>query len=49
MQWVLNAEWAAVRATGLAIDRYGFLAAISIALIGWVYMSVRVARRSDST
>jgi hypothetical protein len=49
MQWELNAEWAAVRATGLAIDRYGFLAAISIALIGWVYNSVLVARQSDST
>lgn len=34
MQWESNAEWAAVRATGLAIDRYGFLAAISTALIG---------------
>jgi hypothetical protein len=43
MQWELNAEWAAVRATGLATDRYGFLAAISIALIGWVYISTRRA------
>ena len=43
MQWELNAEWAAVRATGLAIDRYGFLAAISIALIGWAYINTRRA------
>jgi hypothetical protein len=43
MQWELNAEWEAVRAIGLAIDRYGFLAAISIALIGWVYISTRRA------
>jgi hypothetical protein len=43
MQWELNAEWEAVQATGLAIDRYGFLAAISIALIGWVYISTRRA------
>jgi hypothetical protein len=43
MQWELNAEWEAIRATGLAIDRYGFLAAISIALIGWIYISTRRA------
>jgi hypothetical protein len=43
MQWELNAGWEAVRAIGLAIDRYGFLAAISIALIGWVYISTRRA------
>jgi hypothetical protein len=43
MQWDLCAEWAAVQATGLAIDRYGFLSAISIALIGWVYISTRRA------
>ena len=43
MQWELSAEWEAVRATGLAIDRYGFLAAISIAVIGWVYISTRRA------
>jgi hypothetical protein len=41
MQWELSAEWEAVQATGLAIDRYGFLAAISISLIGWVYISTR--------
>jgi hypothetical protein len=43
MQWESNAEWEAVRAIGLAIDRYGFLAAISIALIGWVYITTRRA------
>lgn len=43
MQWELNAQWEAVQATGLAIDRYGFLAAIGIALIGWVYISTRRA------
>jgi hypothetical protein len=43
MQWELNTGWEAVQATGLAIDRYGFLAAISIALIGWVYISTRRA------
>jgi hypothetical protein len=43
MQWESNAEWEAVRAAGLAIDRYGFLAAISIALIGWIYISTRRA------
>jgi hypothetical protein len=43
MQWKLNAEWEAVRAIGLAIDRCGFIAAVSIALIGWVYISTRRA------
>jgi hypothetical protein len=43
MQWELNTGWENVRATGLAIDRYGFLAASSIALIGWVYISARRA------
>ncbi|WP_024519467.1 hypothetical protein [Bradyrhizobium sp. Tv2a-2] len=43
MQWQLNAEWDAVRAAGLAIDRYGFFAAICIALIGWAYISTRRA------
>jgi HAAS domain-containing protein len=43
MQWESNAEWDAIRAIGLAIDRYGFLAAISIALIGWVYINTRRA------
>jgi hypothetical protein len=43
MQWKLNGEWEAVRAIGLAIDRCGFIAAISIALIGWVYISTRRA------
>jgi hypothetical protein len=43
MQWKLNAEWEAVRAIGLAIDRCGFIAAISIALIGWIYISTRRA------
>jgi hypothetical protein len=43
MQWKLNAEWEAVRALGLAIDRCGFLTAITIALIGWVYISTRRA------
>ena len=43
MQWELNAGWEAVRAIGLAIDRCGFLVAISIALIGWVYISTRRA------
>jgi hypothetical protein len=43
MQWEVSAEWEAVRATGLAIDRWGFFAAISIALIGWVYISTRRA------
>jgi hypothetical protein len=43
MQLESNAEWEAVRAAGLAIDRYGFLAAISIALIGWAYIGTRRA------
>jgi hypothetical protein len=43
MQWKWNAEWEAVRAIGLAIDRCGFVVAISIALIGWVYISTRRA------
>jgi hypothetical protein len=43
MQWKLNAEWEAVRAIGLAIDRCGFIVALSIALIGWVYISTRRA------
>jgi hypothetical protein len=43
MQWKLNAEWETVQAIGLAIDRFGFLAAITIALIGWVYISTRRA------
>jgi hypothetical protein len=43
MQWDSNAGWETVRATGLAIDRYGFLAAIGIALIGWLYISTRRA------
>jgi hypothetical protein len=43
MQWKLNAEWEAVRAIGLAIDRCGFMAAVSIALIGWIYISTRRA------
>ena len=43
MQWKLNAEWEAVRAIGLAIDRCGFIVAVSIALIGWVYISTRRA------
>jgi hypothetical protein len=43
MQWESNAEWEAVRAIGLAIDRYGFLADISIALIGRVYITTRRA------
>jgi hypothetical protein len=43
MQWKWNAEWEAVRAIGLAIDRCGFIAAVSIALIGWAYISTRRA------
>ena len=43
MQWKWNAEWEAVRAIGLAIDRCGFIVAVSIALIGWVYISTRRA------
>jgi hypothetical protein len=43
MQWKLNAEWEAVRTIGLAIDRCGFVGALSIALIGWIYISTRRA------
>jgi hypothetical protein len=43
MQWKLNAEWEAVRGIGLAIDRCGFIVALSIALIGWLYISTRRA------
>lgn len=43
MQWKMNAQWETVRAIGMAIDRGGFLVAISIALIGWVYISTRRA------
>jgi len=43
MQCKWNAEWEALRAIGLAIDRCGFVVAISIALIGWVYISSRRA------
>jgi len=43
MQWEANADWEAVRTIGLAIDRYDFLAATSVALIGWVYISTRRA------
>jgi hypothetical protein len=43
MQWESSGEWEAVRATGLAIDHYGFLAAISISLIAWLYISTRRA------
>lgn len=43
MEWKVNAEWEAVRAIGLTIDRYGFIVAVGIALIGWVYISTRHA------
>jgi hypothetical protein len=43
MRWKLNAEWETVRGIGLAIDRCGFIAALSIALIGWAYISTRRA------
>jgi hypothetical protein len=43
MQWKLNAEWEGVRAIGLAIDRCGFIVALGIGLIGWVYISTRRA------
>src|SRR5262249_28954094 len=43
MHWKWNAEWEAVRATGLAIDRCGFIVATSIALIGWAYINTRRA------
>jgi hypothetical protein len=43
MQWEWNTDWEAVRAVGLAIDRYGFMVAIGIALIGWAYIGTRRA------
>jgi hypothetical protein len=43
MQWEVTAEWEGVRAVGLTIDRWGFLAAISIALAGWAYIGTRRA------
>lgn len=43
MDWKLSAEWETARAVGLALDRCSFIGAITVALVGWVYISTRRA------
>jgi hypothetical protein len=41
MQWQANRDWSTVSAIGLSIDRYAFMLAFCIALIGCGYIATR--------
>jgi hypothetical protein len=48
VHWPPGEAWSALRAAGLALDRYGFLIAIALALVGVAYIGTRrVPRRFD--
>ncbi|WP_154072688.1 hypothetical protein [Bradyrhizobium erythrophlei] len=41
LQWRLPADWLGFNTIGPAIDRYGFMVALVVGILGWVYIGSR--------
>jgi len=41
LQWRLPADWLGISTIGPAIDRYGFMVALVVGILGWVYIGSR--------